>query len=202
MALHPRLQLPTLEQPPRRSHGFTLALALTVLAAGFAYAMPRAMNVNAEEPTDGVVLTPTGSTHTLTASPSPTPTESDDDDGDEGRPENHGAAVSTAAHCDLDGKAHGAFVRSIAHDKDATVAEVEAACEAAQAAAATAADSDDGATHGRGHGKPDKVKSDDDDTDESEDDEAADTDDGDDAGEDDSDHGGPPDHAKGDKDKP
>ena len=50
----------------------------------------------------------------------------------QGAPENHGAAVRVAAHCDVRGRAHGELVRSIAGDEDATVAEAAAACEAAQ----------------------------------------------------------------------
>ena len=216
MTLHPRLRPPTLEVPPTRSSGFVVAMALTVLAAGFAYAMPKAMSTSATEvPTDTLALDPTGSTHTPTATPSPTPTdEPDEDDGDGGaRTDNHGAAVSTAAHCDLHGKAHGEFVRSVAHDKDATVAEVEAACEAAKAAAEAeaAAGTDEKVRPARGHGKPDKAKFDDDedsvevDDDADGDPEPAETvpDDGaPDDGDDGDDEGGPPDHAKGNKNKP
>lgn len=198
-----------------------MALALTVLAAGFAYAMPRTLLTNAEEDPQQaeLVLSPTGSTHTSTATtPRPKKTnDGTDEDGGTQSTENHGAAVSTAAHCDLDGKAHGQFVRSIAHDKDATVAEVEAACAAAQAATATAEDSDD-VTHGRGHAKLPKAKHDDDDPDEavaaddddedgSEEDDPQDEADEEDSAEsaaddDDASNGGPPEHAKAGKDKP
>ena len=223
MPLHPRLQPPTLELPDRRAHSFTLALALTVLAAGFAYAMPRTVLTNADEEVQqdvqqdqDVVLTPADSTQTPTLStstPSKKTKEKDEtgEDGDSQRTENHGAAVSTAAQCDLDGKAHGEFARSIAHDKDATAAEVEAACAAAQAAAATADDSDD-VSHGRDHAKLPKAKldgdeaegdhadqeSDDEESDDSEDEASAETA----ADEDDASNGGPPEHAKGGKDKP
>jgi hypothetical protein len=207
MTLHPRLQQPTLESPVRRGHGFTMALALTVLAAGFAYAMPRTVLTNAEDPQQAeLVLSPTGSTHTSTATtPRPKKTKDGAEEDSAEHDENHGAAVSTAAHCDLDGRAHGEFVRSIAHDKDATVAEVEAACAAAQAADATAADADD-VTHGRGHARSPKPKlngapegdSDDDAADVAGDDASAESAaDNDDAG-----NGGPPEHAKGPKDKP
>lgn len=173
MTLHPRFQPPTLEVAPRRGHSFILALALTVFAAGFAYAMPRTMLTTAEGDTGNTTLTPTGSTHTETATtptPDPTSTDTGEETGDEGEgevtehPENHGAAVSTAAHCDLDGRAHGEFVRSIAHDKDATVAEVEAACAAAMADAA-AGSTEDARAGGRGHSKapkPPKAESGDD----------------------------------------
>ena len=211
MALHPRLQQPTLESPVRRGHGFTLALALTVLAAGFAYAMPRTVLTNAEEDPQQaeLVLSPTGSTHTPTATtpiPRPKKTKDKDETGQDGedggteRAENHGAAVSTAAHCDLDGKAHGEFVRSIAHDKDATVAEVEAACEAAKASAATA-----GATHGStkkqapSHGKSGKPKVTVD-ADDADADSDTDADDAPKGGP--PEHAGPPEEAKGPKNKP
>ena len=162
MTLHPRLQPPTLESPVRRGHSFTLALALAVFAAGFAYAMPRTVlaTADAELQQDEVALVPTGSTHTSTATtPKQKKTTAKDETGEEGdtqRAENHGAAVSTAAHCDLDGKAHGEFVRSIAHDKDATVAEVEAACDAAKASAATAGATDGTVKHGASNGKSGK----------------------------------------------
>lgn len=77
---------------------------------------------------------PEGET-TDVAVPTPTPDGSDEETEDDGA-ENHGKAVSTAAHCAVKGRAHGELVRSIAQDKDATVAEAQAACDAALAAAA------------------------------------------------------------------
>ena len=68
----------------------------------------------------------------------PTSTEEDEEDPEGAGAENHGKVVSTAAHCDVKGRAHGELVRSIAKDKDATVADAQAACEAAMAAAAAA----------------------------------------------------------------
>ena len=70
--------------------------------------------------------------------PTPTPTENDEEGEGDGTADNHGKAVSTAAHCAVKGRAHGELVRSIAQDKDATVAEAQAACDAAVAAAALA----------------------------------------------------------------
>lgn len=144
MALHDRLKPPTLETAtPRAGSGLVLGLALAVLAAGFAYAMPRMKNVSAEGDPAVVVESPTP-----TPSPSETPfveptkvpeeekVEESDEDGD-AKPANHGKAVSTAAHCDIKGRAHGELVRSIAQDKDATVADAEAACAAALAAQAS-----------------------------------------------------------------
>ena len=156
MALHDRLKPPTLEAiPARASHTFTLALVLAVLAAGFAFAMPRLQQVSAEteDAVLEVVSSPTGSTHTTTATPSPSPTDEpddgDDDDG-EAKADNHGKVVSTAAHCDIKGRAHGELVRSIAQDKDATVADAEAACAAAIAAQEAAGD-EPKSNNGRGH---------------------------------------------------
>ena len=72
------------------------------------------------------------------AVPTPTPTDDSEEESDGDGAENHGKAVSTAAHCAVKGRAHGELVRSIAQDKDATVAEAQAACDAALAAAALA----------------------------------------------------------------
>ena len=147
MALHDRLR-PT-EIPPvatRPSHGLLLVVTLIVLAAGFAYAMPRAMQISAEEPlTEEVAVVET----TPTPSESPTvevvvtdedetETETEEEATEENKADNHGSAVSTAAHCGLKGRAHGELVRSIAKDKDATAADAEAACTAAKAAALAA----------------------------------------------------------------
>lgn len=50
-----------------------------------------------------------------------------------GEGDNHGAAVSTAAHCPITGRAHGVLVSGIARDKDASVEDAQAACDAALA---------------------------------------------------------------------
>lgn len=177
MALHDRLRPPTLEPPAHAGHVLPVALVLVVLAAGFAYAMPRAYSTSAEgggtaEPE--VIVTPTP-TPTATATPDPELTETLDDEAEEGtKADNHGRAVSTAAHCDIRGKAHGELVRSIAKDKEATVADAEAACTAAIAAQEVAPDEEHGKPghadkvrekvhsvppgHAEGHGKPDKTK--------------------------------------------
>ncbi len=47
---------------------------------------------------------------------------------------NHGAAVSTVAKCPVKGRAHGMLVSTIARNKEATVEDAVAACEAALAA--------------------------------------------------------------------
>ena len=157
MAAHDRLKPPTMEAAPTRAFfGLPLSLALAVLAAGFAYAMPQLQSVSADADDAIAVVeaSPTGSTHTLTASPSPEASDDDNEDGTE-RADNHGKVVSTAAHCDIKGKAHGELVRSIAKNKDATVADAQAACDAALAAQDTA--TTDAKTTGRGHApKPPK----------------------------------------------
>lgn len=145
MAVHDRLKQPTLEPaPPRASSGLVLGLALAVLAAGFAYAMPRMKNVSADGDPAVIVATPTPTpTETPFVEPTAAPKEEEaeetDEDGD-AKPANHGKAVSTAAHCDIKGRTHGELVRSIARDKDATVADAEAACAAALAAQAASPD--------------------------------------------------------------
>ncbi|MFN2489357.1 MAG: hypothetical protein ABR529_06420 [Actinomycetota bacterium] len=78
--------------------------------------------------------------------------EDEDKDGVDGSDDGFslGQAVKVAARCDLKGPAHGELVRSIAHDKDATVADAEAACEAAMAEAETRS--------GHGNGNQEGVK--------------------------------------------
>lgn len=158
MALHDRLKNPTLEQAPAKGHGLIVMVALAVMTAAFAYAMPGLQNVSAEteDPSLVVVESPTGSTHTPTADA--TPAEDEDDEAADGKADNHGKVVSTAAHCDIKGKAHGELVRSIAKDKEATVADAEAACQAAIAAQAAAVD-EPKSNNGRGHeAKAEKTK--------------------------------------------
>ena len=163
MAAHDRLKPPTMEAAPTRAFfGLPLTLALAVLAAGFAYAMPHLKTVSADSQDATLVVvdaSPTGSTHTPTASASPTPEaeDIDEEDGTE-KADNHGKVVSTAAHCDVKGKAHGELVRSIAQDKDATVADAQAACDAALAAQAATADTKTtGKTRAPKPPKPDKA---------------------------------------------
>ncbi|MEA2453734.1 MAG: hypothetical protein QOG04_2444 [Actinomycetota bacterium] len=151
MALHDRLRPPTLEPPQRHAgSGLLVALALVVLAAGFAYAMPLMNPVSAQRKTVEEPAAPLPSaTPTATFTPAPEETQAADndeakedgtddhdaeDDGTE-KADNHGKVVSIAAHCDVHGQAHGALVSSIAKNKDATVADAEAACAAAMAAA-------------------------------------------------------------------
>jgi hypothetical protein len=177
MAEHDRFVHPSLETPRRPGSALLVGLALALMAAGFAFAMPSMVHVSATA-SDDVALQPTGSTHTETAT---TPTSSPKDKGkeedesndeakddDEGaKADNHGSAVSTAAHCDIKGRAHGELVRSIAQNKDATVVDAEAACEAATAALATAG-TEPKAKHEKSgkasksapaHGKPDADES-------------------------------------------
>ena len=126
-----------------KTKGFILGLCFAVLGVGLAYAQPSPTGTEEPlvepSPTETVAPTPD-----VTEVPTPEPTEStveepEEEDTDEQEQEdgeakdNHGAAVSTAAHCPIKGRAHGELVRSIAQDKDATVADAEAACAAALA---------------------------------------------------------------------
>lgn len=167
MAAHDRLKPPTMEAAPTRAFfGLPLTLALAVLAAGFAYAMPHLKTVSADSQDANLVVeaTPTGSTHTTTASPTPgsddanEDTEQDTDEDGPGKPDNHGKVVSTAAHCDVKGRAHGELVRSIAKDKAATVADAQAACDAAMAAQASASSDSKATGKGRAPKPPKPVK--------------------------------------------
>ena len=119
-----------------------------ILCAGGALAMPASFNAEPEEETatvadlpedlqlDAVDVAVEGETTDVTV-----PDEEEEDDSEEGdegggsdKPENHGKAVSTAAHCDLKGRAKGQLVSSVARDKSATAASAQAACDAALAA--------------------------------------------------------------------
>ena len=153
MALHERLRPPTLELPrPRPSHGLGIGVAFALLAAGFAFAMPRALQVSVED----------ASAEVQAIQEEATGLDSDDAvvvDGDTGarrtddgglvtddvkeKRENHGRVASAAAHCKVKGKGHRVVSR-IARAKDATVEDVEAACAAAIAAAEAEASSDPG----------------------------------------------------------
>ena len=119
-----------------------------VLCAGGALAMPASFNAEPEGETatvvdfpedlelDAVDVTVEGETTDVTVpdeEDGDDPDDSDDADGSD-KPENHGKAVSTAAHCDLKGRAKGQLVSSIARDKTATAATAQAACDAALAA--------------------------------------------------------------------
>lgn len=132
-----------------------IGAAFTVVAMGFAYAVPRAMHSAANDPPRNSIVLLTGGNESPSPSGSPEgsgddacaePTASDepcdDDDGadesqdNEGGDDsatNHGSAVRVAAHCPVRGRAHGELVRSIAHDKEATVASAEQACADAMA---------------------------------------------------------------------
>ena len=128
----------------RPAHTFIVALALTVLAAGFAYALPAALTTAVDDPAV-VEVTPTASPTTALPVVYSSPVdESDpvvdevasDDAADEASASgDHGVAVSTAAHCGVKGKALRDLVVAIAQHVDATVADAQAGCEAALAAA-------------------------------------------------------------------
>ena len=170
-----------------------IGAAFTVVAMGFAYAVPRAMHTAAggskrdsilllngskaspvpSAPSDDGCEAPTASevpspseppvASEQPASKAPVDSEEPCDDEDGGDPEdpageegdgsdvegnggsttNHGSAVRVAAHCDVRGRAHGELVRSIAQDKDATVASAEQACADARSAAPHGASTDE-----------------------------------------------------------
>jgi hypothetical protein len=180
-----------------------IGAAFTVVAMGFAYAVPRAMStaaggsardsirlltgteespapsddcdepvssqdpVGSEEP--AASEEPVASEQPASEAPVASEEPCDDGDGDEpddpaneeengedgdgngGSTTNHGSAVRVAAHCDVHGRAHGELVRSVAQDKDATVASAEQAC----ADALSAGDAKDKA---KGNANPKKDK--------------------------------------------
>ena len=125
-----------------------------LLCAGGALAMPASFTLDPQEEeaatVDDVVVdldtelaAVEGETTDVTV-----PDEDDSDDeqeeddgaesGDGSAKANHGKAVSTAARCDLRGRAKGRLVSSVARDKSATVESAQAACDAAIAAQGTA----------------------------------------------------------------
>jgi hypothetical protein len=127
-----------------RLRALTMGVVFTAVAVGFAYAVPRAV----ESVVTDQVVDQIGA-----EDPPPDRNEPIDvggsgaggPDGEGGPQDNHGAAVSAAAHCDLAGAAHGAFESEVAKDKDITVEEVEARCEEAVAS-----------QESQGQGRPDK----------------------------------------------
>ena len=129
--------------------GFLLGIVFAAVAVGFAAAMPGAMSVPEVDTTDESVEERDTAAEADARRPTPRPDESSVD-SDESRKQkdpssddgasrdNHGSAVSAVAKCDVKGRWHGEAVRSIAQNKDATLADAEAACAAAEAAAAAA----------------------------------------------------------------
>lgn len=122
------------------------AIAFMVLWAGAALAMPTNLFSPDEEPSavadlvedselEAIEVEPTPVTEGDEDSPKEEGDETDETDGE--KTDNHGKAVSTAAHCDLKGRSKGQLVNSVARDKSATVESAQAACDAAIAAAAT-----------------------------------------------------------------
>lgn len=118
------------------------AIAFMVLWAGAALAMPTNFFSPEEEPSAVAELVEDSELEAIEVEPTPVEetvdeetTKEEGDDGD--KADNHGKAVSTAAHCDLKGRAKGQLVNSVARDKSATVESAQAACDAAIAATAT-----------------------------------------------------------------
>lgn len=127
--------------------GLLLGIVFAATAVGFAAAMPGAMSASDVEPAqDTIELIEAGGPEAAKAKAKPSkpekaanPDRADEPevetDGSEDEADGHGAVVSVVAKCDVKGRWHGEAVRSIARNKDATVADAEAACEAAKAAA-------------------------------------------------------------------
>lgn len=118
-----------------------------VLSAGGALAMPAAFDAEPEQEVSSIVADPPEDLELepveVSAEGETTDVTVPDEEGGEGdsdadKPENHGKAVSTAAHCELKGRAKGELVSSVARDKTATAATAQAACDAAVAAQETA----------------------------------------------------------------
>ena len=141
--------------------GILLGIVFAAVAVGFAAAMPGAMRASDIGPDEHAASNAQTPKPDKSKAPKPEETEAEEvesevetEDGPEG---NHGAVVSAVAKCDVKGRWHGEAVRSIAQNKNATLADAEAACAAAKAAAAAAGDA-----HGKSadakskaHGKPD-----------------------------------------------
>lgn len=127
--------------------GFLTGIVFAAIAVGFAWAVPGAMTVSdvAPETTTTRIEKIKEPKPEKTKEPDSEETEAPEQEQAEGE-DNHGDAVSTAAHCKLKSRAQGELVSAIAQDKDATVADAEAACAAAQAAQAAEGSE-------RGHGK-------------------------------------------------
>lgn len=128
---------------------FAISMVFTTVAMGFAYALPTALRDSASQVPETFEL-PEQEEDLLAApmeaqsggrshdKPGSTEAKSEDHGGSKNhsaaKAENHGSVVKVAAHCAVKGRAHGELVRSVASDKDMTVADAERACEAAIAA--------------------------------------------------------------------
>ena len=77
--------------------------------------------------------------------------QGEDEEDAQDEAENHGQVVRAAAHCPVRGREHGRLVSSIARQKEATVADAEAACAAAVAEAP-----EDAGEHREKHAKTDR----------------------------------------------
>jgi hypothetical protein len=141
----------------RRIKAVVMGAAFTVVAVGFAYAVPKAVDTVTEDPAlEEVEIEEVEEGEPVELEPAEQTDTADAEDAGE-HPENHGGAVSTAAHCDLEGKAHTELVQQIAHDKDATIASAEQACAeavAAQEAAGPSTTQSKPPKPDRGGGKP------------------------------------------------
>ena len=130
---------------------FAISMVFTTVAMGFAYALPTALRDTASQvpaafelpEQEAGLLAPSVQAHGRGRSqgkpgdPGDEETKKEDPEGSKhhssAKDENHGSVVRVAAHCSVTGRAHGELVRSVARDKDMTVADAERACKAATA---------------------------------------------------------------------
>jgi hypothetical protein len=135
---------------------FAISMVFTTVAMGFAYALPTALRDTASqvpaafelpEQEAGLLATSVqahgrGRSQGKPGDPVDKETKTEDREGSKNhssanhssaKDENHGSVVRVAAHCSVTGRAHGELVRSVARDKDMTVADAERACKAATA---------------------------------------------------------------------
>jgi hypothetical protein len=138
---------------------FLMGVVFAAVAVGFAAAVPHTLR-HASDEVASELEEDTATEDVDPEEQEPSESGTNDDSGEEGEVElegnpndNHGAAVSTAAHCDLEGQAHAELVQEVAHDKEASVADAEALCTAALAEAEAQEPASGSDSHGRGHSK-------------------------------------------------
>jgi hypothetical protein len=154
---------------------FLMGAVFAAVAIGFAAAVPHTLRLAATQATQDLedeaaseeIESPDEDPSEAAGdSEGPTQKEGGRERKGEGKPtDNHGAAVSTAAHCDLHGKDHAELVQEIARDKDATSEHAQTRCAEVMAAAeqqsagglTTTAHGKDRSKSGKDRSKSDKV---------------------------------------------
>lgn len=151
---------------------FLMGAVFAATAIGFAAAVPHTLRLAATQASQDL-QDETASEESEPLDEDPGEAAGDSDEGTreegldrkgevagEGKPtDNHGAAVSIAAHCDLRGKDHAELVREIARDKDATTELAETRCAEEVATAEQEAVGDlETDVHGKGHSKSEQVE--------------------------------------------